>query len=200
MARGAEDKAEPDHAVDDDHHLGEHRVARQAGSGLRLRQHQRDDQRHLDDGNGDRQQEGAERLADAVRDDLGVMDRREHAGDQRDAERGEQCRVMQADGRREQRPADQRRKPCPGGSQRRIRHVLLASAQTDPNHFYRHSRVSEPGDIVLSFTPTLALPLKGEGIIATHEITPPPLEGEGWAGGRGEDSLGHFLGGLLASR
>lgn len=84
----ADEQAQPDDPVADDHHRGEHGVAREPrflGAG---RQHHRDDQRDLDHGDGDREHERAERLADAVRDDFGVMHRGEHRARERG---GDEC-------------------------------------------------------------------------------------------------------------
>ncbi len=82
MARAAPEQAQPDDAVAHDHDGGENRVARQPGLLRRSRDHDGDDQRHLDHGHGDGQDQRAEGLADAVGDDLGVVDGREHGGDQ----------------------------------------------------------------------------------------------------------------------
>ena len=81
VAQAAQDQAEPDHAVADDHDHREDGLARQAGPAL-AGQHDRQDQRDLDHGHRDGQHEGAVGLAGAVRDDVGVVDRGEHDGHQ----------------------------------------------------------------------------------------------------------------------
>ena len=99
MAEAADQQAQPDDAVADDHHRREDRIARQGRLFRAAGEHDRDDQRDLDHGDGNREHQRAERLAGAVSDDLGVMHRGEDRADQRDraskrehrSHRGEQC-------------------------------------------------------------------------------------------------------------
>ena len=105
MARAARQQAEPDDAVEDDHHGREYRVAGERGGGRAAGEHERDDERHLDHGDRERQHQRAEGFADPVGDHLGVVHGREHAGDQAGTE-GEGQEVVREDRRcAKQQPA-----------------------------------------------------------------------------------------------
>ena len=86
VADAAEQYAEPDHTVADDHDRREYRVAREQRLVIAARQHHRDDKGDLDDRDGDRQDQRAERLAGAMGDHLRVMYRGQHARDERRTE------------------------------------------------------------------------------------------------------------------
>ena len=117
MARAARQQAEPNDAVEDDHHGREHRVAGERSSGRAAGEHERDDERHLDHGDRERQHQRAEGFADPVGDHLGVVHGGEHADDQDGAEREGEEAVR--DGRRyaEQQPAG---KGCGHGPERQM--------------------------------------------------------------------------------
>ena len=77
VAQAAQDDAEPDDAVADDH---DHRkTVSRASVGLAFaRQHDRQDQGDLDHGDGDGEHQRAVRLAGAMGDDVGMMHAGEH--------------------------------------------------------------------------------------------------------------------------
>ena len=105
VARAAHQQAQPDDAIEDQHHGGKHRVARQCPGLEAAGQHQRDDQRNLDHGDRQRQDQRAEGFAHAVRDHLGMMHGGQHAANQA---RGQQDRVPAASpqqGARQDQPA-----------------------------------------------------------------------------------------------
>jgi hypothetical protein len=83
MAQAAQQQADADHAVADDHDRRENRVACQKGSVGSARQHHREDQRHFDDRDGQRKHQRAEWFADPVRNHLGVMHGCDDCADQR---------------------------------------------------------------------------------------------------------------------
>lgn len=91
-------QAQPDDAVADDHHCGEHRVARQSGGVALAAEHDGHDQRHLDDRHGQGEDQGAEGFSDTVRNGLGMVHRREHGRDQGRAGHGGQDSVHGCDG------------------------------------------------------------------------------------------------------
>jgi hypothetical protein len=105
VARAAHQQAEPDDAVEDDHHGCEHCVAGERDGGRAPGDHERDDERHLDHSDRECQHQGAEGFADSMGDHLGVVHGREHAGDQAGTERDRKEAVR--DGRRcaKQQPA-----------------------------------------------------------------------------------------------
>ena len=107
--RSADQKAQPENPVQNDHHRREYGVARQGRRFLTAREHQGHDEGDLDEGDRERQHQGAVRLADAVCDHLGVMDRGEHAGRQSGGDDGDensagghaqQCRQQDCHGKR----------------------------------------------------------------------------------------------------
>ena len=97
-------QAEADDAVADDHHGGEHGVARQRVLAGATEELERNDQRHFDDGDGKGEDQRAKGLADTVGHRLRMLHGHHHAGDQGDG-----------DGDRHQ-PAE---RPAPDGAQQR---------------------------------------------------------------------------------
>jgi hypothetical protein len=134
IAQAAQDQAEPDHTVADDHDHREDGLAREAGRAL-AGQHDREDQGDLDHGHRDGQHEGAVGLAGAVRDHVGVIDGGEHDGHQDDQAHQRQRRLecrrhLPRDCRKAQRhdEADERRHP-PKNSFAPARHRSPQSAR-----------------------------------------------------------------------
>ena len=79
----ADENADSDHAVDDDHDRRKDRVARERGFVGAAGQHHRQDEGHLDHRDRDREHERAVGLAHAMRHHLGVV----HGGNDRGHER-----------------------------------------------------------------------------------------------------------------
>ena len=79
MHQTADEQAQSDDAVEDDHDCGEHRVARQSRRFLPAGGHQRYDERNLDQCDRECQHQGAERLPHTMGDDFRMMDRGEYA-------------------------------------------------------------------------------------------------------------------------
>jgi hypothetical protein len=96
VAHAADQQGETDHAVEDDHDRGEHRVSSQLSTLGAASEHDGDDQRHLDHRHGDGEHERTEWLADAVRHQFRMIDGRKHRGDEHDC-RGRKERVALAD-------------------------------------------------------------------------------------------------------
>ncbi len=92
----AEQEAQADDAIADDHHGCENGVAGQRARCLAARKHQRDDQRGLDGRDCEREDQRAERLADPERDDLGMMHSHENRGDQCNEDEREECPAERA--------------------------------------------------------------------------------------------------------
>ncbi len=82
MHDAADEKTEPDDAVEDDHHRREHGIAGQCRRGGAAGNHQRHDQRNFDEGDRQRQHQGAIGLAHAVRHDIGMVYGGEHGAPQ----------------------------------------------------------------------------------------------------------------------
>ncbi|MGY3456258.1 hypothetical protein ACVWW5_001708 [Bradyrhizobium sp. LM3.4] len=100
----------PTRPVADDHHHGEHGVARQFGGRL-VAQHDRGDQRHLDDGHRESQHQRAIGFADPFGDHFGMMNRgkdgaeqddEEHDGEEEPAKRQREHIARRADGCKQQ--------------------------------------------------------------------------------------------------
>jgi hypothetical protein len=112
----AREQAQPDETVADDHHGGEHGVARQARFVALSAHHDRDDQGHLDDGDRQRENEGSEWLADPERNDLGMVDGAEHGCDQhRPCRDGKRRRQAEKDRCDQNRDGEHRPGPGPPG-------------------------------------------------------------------------------------
>ena len=79
MPQAPDQQAQTDDAVENDHHGGEYRVARQRGRFGAARNHQGDDQRHFDQRDRQGQHQRAIGFADAMRDHFGVMHGGEYA-------------------------------------------------------------------------------------------------------------------------
>ena len=82
MTAGPQQQAQPNDAVQNNHHCCKNRITRQRGSRGTTLQHQHHDQRYLDDGDGQRQQQGAIGFAHTVRNDFGVVYGSQHADHQ----------------------------------------------------------------------------------------------------------------------
>ena len=95
VAQAANDKAEPDHSVHDDHERRENGVAGQGGLPWTAGEHHRDNQRHFDDGDGHRQHERAEGFAHPVSHHLRMVDGGQHCADEEETTR---YRQRDADG------------------------------------------------------------------------------------------------------
>ena len=81
VPQAADQDADADQPVADDHHHREHGIARQRRHGL-VAEHDGRDQRHLDDGDRERQQQRAVGLADPLGDRFGMMHGREYGAEQ----------------------------------------------------------------------------------------------------------------------
>jgi hypothetical protein len=82
MLQAADQKAQANHPVADDHDGRKYRIPRQGTRLHTTRQHHRDDQRQLDDRDGKCQNQGAKRLPDTMCNHFCVVYRNEHRGDQ----------------------------------------------------------------------------------------------------------------------
>lgn len=95
IAQPAYQKAQTDHAVEDDHQNREHRIAAQCRHVL-VAQHHRPDQRHFDDDDREGERQRPERLAQPLRDFLRLVhhpercpqDYAEQPGEQRNRDQG----------------------------------------------------------------------------------------------------------------
>ena len=81
VTQAADQDADADQPVADDHHHRKHGIARQRRHRF-FAEHDGGDQRHLDDGDGQRQQQRAVGLADPLGDHLGMMDGGEYRAEQ----------------------------------------------------------------------------------------------------------------------
>ena len=78
ITQPADEQAQANNAVDDDHHRGKYRVTRQCRRLGTPGEHERNDQRDLDGGHRQCQHQCAEGLADTMRDDLGMVNCCQH--------------------------------------------------------------------------------------------------------------------------
>ena len=143
MAQGTEQQAKAHHAIADDHHGREYRVAGQRARSLAAGEHQCDDQRGFDHGHGEREDQGAEGLADTQRNHLGVMDRRENRNEQGHDDDTEQQPVERAvPDHRQQEAGDDRQYETPGrcAEDVLVQHSHLRSAVADPLCMKQFSR------------------------------------------------------------
>ena len=76
----ADQQTQADDPIQNDHHGGEYRVARERRSFLAPGEHERDDERHFDQRNRQGQYQGSVGFTYAMRDDIGMMDGGEQAG------------------------------------------------------------------------------------------------------------------------
>ncbi len=101
VTQPADEDADADQSVADDHYHREHGIARQRWNFL-LAEHDGGDQRDLDDGDRQRQQQRAIGFADSFGDHFRMMHGREHRAEQDDQEDN---RENQPGGRRRKRKA-----------------------------------------------------------------------------------------------
>ena len=129
MPRAAEHQAQPDDAVQHQHHCGEHGIPRQRAAAVPGGQHHRNDQRDLDHRDGDGEHDRAERLAHPQRDDFGVMHGSEHGGQQQQRQPGSAPRARRPGrGGRISRPAAHRQPSGAAQAHQGQRLMALASS------------------------------------------------------------------------
>ena len=113
VRKTAQQNAQADDAVADDHHGSVDRVARQDRHVLAAGNHHGEDERGLNRGHGQGKYERAKGLAHAMRDDFRVVDRHENRPDQSGAaQHGEQR--SHAHGQRHKKQSERQHRDKPG--------------------------------------------------------------------------------------
>ena len=114
----AEDEAEADNAIENDHHRREHRVPCDALGALGPGKHDRDNEPSFDHRHRDGKKDRAERLAKLERQHLGMMDGGEHGGGEKETGENQYVGVVGRDDisqlQRHKSARQQRHSPGPG--------------------------------------------------------------------------------------
>ena len=118
MLAPAKHEAEPDNAIENDHHRREHRVAGDALAAFGPGKHDRDNKPGFDHRHRDREKDRAKRLAKLERKHLGMMNGGEHRGAKKETGENEDIRVVGGNDMKQlqghKRAGKQRHSPSPG--------------------------------------------------------------------------------------